>query len=35
MLICAVARRRTLTIFTTDEDFPRYAEILDLKLHEK
>lgn len=34
MLICAVALRRILTIFTTDEDFQHYAEILDLKLHE-
>ena len=35
MLICAAARRRTLTIFTSDEDFRRYEEILDLKLQEE
>lgn len=34
-LICAVAARRALTIFTTDEDFEHYARILPLTLHLK
>lgn len=33
-LICAVALRRKLTIFTTDIDFKHYAKILGVKLHE-
>ncbi len=33
MLICAVAHRRGLSIFTTDPDFARYARVLPLKLH--
>lgn len=33
-LICAVARRRNLAIFTADKDFARYSEILALKLHQ-
>ncbi len=32
-LICAVAVRRELSIFTTDADFPRYARVLALQLH--
>lgn len=33
MLICALASRHALAIFTTDTDFVRYARILPLKLH--
>jgi len=33
MLICAVARRRGMAIFTTDPDFENYARELVLKLH--
>jgi predicted nucleic acid-binding protein len=33
MLICAVAQRRGMSIFTTDPDFERYAQVLPLKLH--
>jgi predicted nucleic acid-binding protein len=33
MLICAVARRRGMAIFTTDRDFENYARELTLKLH--
>lgn len=33
MLICAVAHRRGMSIFTTDPDFEKYARILPLKLH--
>jgi predicted nucleic acid-binding protein len=33
MLICAVALRRGMSIFTTDPDFEKYAKVLDLKLH--
>jgi predicted nucleic acid-binding protein len=33
MLICAVARRRGMAIFTTDRDFENYARALTLKLH--
>lgn len=33
-LICAVALRRDLAVFTTDRDFVRYAKILGVKLHE-
>lgn len=32
MLICAVARARGWAIFTTDEDFQRYARVLPLRL---
>jgi predicted nucleic acid-binding protein len=32
-LICATALRRNWQIFTTDRDFPRYAAVLPLKLH--
>ena len=33
MLICAVAQRRGMSIFTTDPDFENYARVLALKLH--
>ena len=33
-LICAIAVRRGLSIFTTDDDFARFAEVLPLNLHE-
>ena len=33
MLICAVATRHELAIFTADTDFIRYAKILPIKLH--
>ncbi|HEY6340426.1 MAG TPA: PIN domain-containing protein [Bryobacteraceae bacterium] len=33
MLICAVAQRRGMAIFTTDPDFEKYAQVLPLKLH--
>ena len=33
MLICAVARHRGMSIFTTDPDFVTYARVLPLKLH--
>ncbi len=32
-LICATAVRRHWSIFTTDPDFNRYAQILSLRLH--
>ena len=32
-LICAVAERRDLPIFTTDGEFVRYAEFLPITLH--
>ena len=32
-LLCAVAERRDLSIFTTDDDFRDYARVLPLKLH--
>ncbi|PYV18583.1 MAG: PIN domain nuclease [Acidobacteria bacterium] len=32
-LICAVALRRSWTVFTTDKDFARYARFLSLRLH--
>lgn len=35
MLICAVAQRRRISVFTTDPDFERYARVLDLKLHRR
>jgi predicted nucleic acid-binding protein len=34
-LTCAVAARRALSIFTTDEDFEHYTRILPLTLHPK
>lgn len=33
-LICAASMRRGLAIFTTDEDFAEFAQILDLVLHQ-
>lgn len=33
MLICAAADRFGLSIFTTDRDFERYAELLPIRLH--
>ena len=32
-LICAVASRRKWQVFTTDQDFERYARVLGLKLY--
>lgn len=32
-LICAISQRRQLDIFTTDDDFPRYARVLPIRLH--
>jgi len=32
-LICAVASRRDVAIYTTDRDFEQYAEVLELELH--
>lgn len=32
-LLCAISLARGLPIFTTDEDFPRFAEVLQLRLH--
>jgi predicted nucleic acid-binding protein len=32
-LICAVASRRKLPIFTTDEDFAHYAKVLRIQIH--
>jgi len=33
LLICAVAHRSDLAVFTTDNDFRRYAEHLSIRLH--
>jgi len=33
-LICAVALRHELSIFTTDDDFKHYAKVLPIVLHE-
>jgi predicted nucleic acid-binding protein len=33
-LLCAVAQRRDLAIYTTDGDFRHYAKVLKLTLHE-
>lgn len=33
-LICAVALRREWSVFTTDQDFLRYARVLPLQLHQ-
>jgi predicted nucleic acid-binding protein len=33
MLICAVARKRGMSIFTTDPDFEKYARVLAVRLH--
>jgi predicted nucleic acid-binding protein len=35
MLICAVALRRQLAIFTTDPDFSHYAKHLTIQLHQQ
>ena len=32
-LICAAAHRRSWSIFTTDQDFERYASVLPLRLY--
>ena len=32
-LICAVAQQRDWEVFTTDEDFKRYARFVDIKLY--
>lgn len=34
LLICAVASRAEVPIFTTDEDFVRYADVLPIRLYE-
>lgn len=34
MLICALAERHGMVVFTTDRDFTRYATILPIQLHE-
>ncbi len=34
LLICAVASRADVSIFTTDRDFRRYADHLPIRLHE-
>lgn len=33
LLICAVGVRREVAVFTTDEDFKRYAKVLPVRLH--
>ena len=33
-LICAVAKRIDVPVFTTDMDFPRYQKIISIKLYE-
>lgn len=32
-LLCAIAHRTGISIFTTDADFPRYARHLPIRLH--
>lgn len=32
-LICAVAERRSLPVFTTDDDFIRFSELFRIRLH--
>jgi predicted nucleic acid-binding protein len=32
-LICAIASRRNWQIFTTDQDFERYRQVLGLKMY--
>lgn len=34
LLVCAVAHRFDVAIFTTDTDFQRYASHLEIRLHE-
>ena len=33
MLLCSLAHRHQVPIFTNDDDFPRYAERLPIRLH--
>jgi predicted nucleic acid-binding protein len=33
ILLCAVAKKRLWTIFTTDPDFSNYAKVLPLRIH--
>ncbi len=33
LLVCAVAERLNIPIFTTDADFTRYAKVLPIRLH--
>lgn len=33
LLICAIAYRHSLAVFTTDRDFERYAQHLPIRLH--
>jgi predicted nucleic acid-binding protein len=33
LLICAAAVRRGWSVFTTDKDFSRYAQVCELRLH--
>ncbi len=33
MLLCAIAARREMTIFTTDKDFARYQKHVHVRLH--
>jgi predicted nucleic acid-binding protein len=33
MLICTVAQRRSMSVFTTDPDFGKYARCIPVKLH--
>jgi predicted nucleic acid-binding protein len=33
LLLCAIAARRSASVFTTDPDFTAYAEALPVKLH--
>jgi predicted nucleic acid-binding protein len=33
-LVCSVARRRHLAVYTTDKDFLQYGKVLKLKLHD-
>ena len=33
MLLCAVAARREMTIFTTDQDFLHYQKFVHVRLH--
>lgn len=34
MLICAIAVRHDLAVFTTDRDFERYAKVIPIRLHQ-
>ncbi len=33
LLLCAVADRRGAAVFTADDDFPRYAKVVPVRLH--